>query len=296
MHHATLDLFSAAHDALKARTRCGLTNLFQDSRDLRDLLDAKPCLLHEADKALFLLIPYHETYYDCLYLAADGGALADGLRQLLAAYHGPLALRGSCVGKEPQAGEAAELFRQQGFRLTKKLMRTQLEAAPEKILNAMRPYADEYRDAMSFARPDDAEEIFALLREEFDIVADNLPELSAIREHIRQGKIAVLRWNNTIASLRYFHVHKNTIHNLYDLTRREYRREGFFMALAFFVYEHIRKEKKALRAFGWRDISREKLVKYARESNQICDGVFIYHMLWTPPGTSSPGGASLSRA
>ncbi len=283
MQHATFESFSAAHDALKARRRCTVTNLFLDGHALRALLAEKTCLLHVAGGAIFLLIPYHEIYYDCLYLAADGMSFAEGLRQLLESYHEPLALRGSSVGKEPQAGEVAELFRQHGFVLTKKLLRMQLKRAPEKVLNAMRPYADEYRDCMSFADPGDAEEILELLKEEFDLVADNLPELSAIREHILRGEVAVLRQDAKIASLHYFHMHKNALHSLYDVTRKEYRREGFFMALASFVQDHFTKQsKKNVRALGWRDASRQKLVKHAKKSNQQPDDVVIYNMLWTP--------------
>lgn len=283
MQPATFESFSAAHDALKGQRRCTVTNLFLDSHALRVLLAEKTCPLHVAEGALFLLIPYHEAYYDCLYLAADGIAFAEGLRQLLESYHEPLALRGSSVGKEPQTGEVADLFRQHGFVLTKKLLRMQLKRAPEKILNAMRPYADEYRECMSFAVPEDAEEILDLLKEEFDLVADNLPELSAIREHTLRQEIAVLRRDGKIASLHYFHMHMNALHSLYDVTRKEYRREGFFMALASFVQDHfIKQGKKNVRALGWRDASRQKLVKHAKKSNQQPDEVVIYNMLWTP--------------
>lgn len=288
MQHATFERFSAAHDALKARTRCTITNLFLDSRTLRALLTEKRCLTHVEEGALFLLIPYHETYYDCLYLAADGSALADGLGLLVEAYHEPLALRGSCVGREPQAGEAAELFRRQGFVLTKKLLRMQLRRAPEKMLTAMRSYADEYRECMSFANPEDAEEILALLKEEFDLVADNLPELDAIRENILRGQVAVLRRDGKIASLHYFSLVRNTLHSLYDVTRKEYRREGFFMALATFVDEYFTKQgKKNVRALGWRDATRQKLVKHAKKSNQPPDGIVIYNMLRTPASDRS---------
>lgn len=282
MQHATFEQFSAAHDALKARVRCTLTNLFQDGHELRVLLAEKKCLLHTAEKSLFLLVPYHDAYYDLLYLAADAPTLEDGLRELLKAYTEPLALRGSCIGREPQAGDMAEIFRSQGFALTKKLLRMRATPPPQKILDAMRPYAEEYRDCMSFAGPEDAEEIFALLKEEFDIVADNLPELESIRQNILKKGVAVLRWENTIASLMYFQKHKNTIHGLYDVTRRQYRRQGFFMALVIFLKDHDEPRQK-LRVYGWRDAARQKLVKYAKENNQLPDGIVIYNMLWTPP-------------
>lgn len=283
MQHATLENFSAAHDALKARTRCTRTNLFQDSHELAAMLAEKHCLLHETEKSLFLLVPYHSAYYDCLFLAADTPALADGVRGLQEAYREPLALRGSCVGREPLAGETAELFRQQGFKLAKKLLRMRFERAPEKILSIMRSYADEYQDCMSFAHPDDAEEILDILKKEFDIVADNLPELEAIRKNILNKGVVILRKDNKIASLKYFQEHKNILHNLYDVTLQEYRREGFFMALSIFVYNYFNAQKKSIRTFGWRDISSQKLIKHAHENNQQPDGIIIYNMLRPSP-------------
>jgi hypothetical protein len=301
MHLATFDAFSVAYDALKARRRCKLSNLFWDSFSLRGLLAHKACPLYMTEGTLFLLIPYHDVYYDCLYLAIDEKALEAGLVELLSLYHGPLGIRASIIAKEPAAGDVAEIFRRQDFVLTKKLLRMRLAGSSKKILNAMRLFADEYRNCMflgepgaayeyrdrvSFADLDDAEEILEILKENFDLVADNLPELAAVRENIIRQQIAVLRRDGIIASLHYFYLHHNTLHLLYDVTRKEYRREGFFMLLAAFMHEHFTKQgRKDMRVLGWRDAGRRKLLSHARKSNEHPDGIVIYNMLWTPSGT-----------
>lgn len=288
MTHATIDTFSVAHDSLKLRHRCKLTNIFLDSTSLQEVLSERHCLQYNTDKALFLLVPRHNSYYDCLYMAVDGLALKKGIDAVLSNYHSEMSIRGAVIGKEPQALEIAEIFHDLGFRLTKRLLRMQLGAPAQKILDAMRPFADENRDSMSFATPDDAEEILEILKDNFDLVADNLPELSVIRDNIVKKQVAILRRDNKIASLHYFHIYNSTLHSLYDVTRKEYRKEGFFMALAIFINEYFSgQSKKSMRAFGWRDATNQKLVKHAKKSNQNSDGVIIYNMLWKPSGMDS---------
>ena len=283
MRDATFELFASMHDALKARHPCTLCNIFQDSLALRKLLAEKPCLLHKAERAFFLLIPYHEYYHDCLYLAADIAALEEGLEGLLTAYCSPLAIRGSVIGKERLAEEVALAFQRQGFRLEKKLLRMLLGKAPEKIRKALLVFVEEYRNSVSFARPDDAEEVLEILLESFDLVADNIPELSAIRENIAKQQVAILRRDDKILSLNYFDYSNGQIRSLFDVTRKEYRKEGLFLAIQVFLKNYFTAlNMNVLRFVGWRDVTAIKLLKHSEESNQHVDGVVIYNMLWMP--------------
>lgn len=281
MQHATLTNYFSAHDALKAYCRCKFSNIFLDSATLEKLLAEKTCFLHMTDGALFLFIPMHELFYDCLYIAADEILLDEGLKTICAEQELALDIRVSIIGKEPGAGVQAELFQRHGFSLSKKLLRTRLEEVPKKIVDAMRPFAEEYRGCASFAVQEDAEEISALLKENFDPVGDNLPELAAIRENIARQQVAVLRQDGRIAALHYFQRQHNTLHALYDVTRKEYRRKGLFMALAMFMHEYFMASKKCTRALGWRDATQERLVRYAKKSNQNHDGVCIYNLLYS---------------
>lgn len=286
MQSATFEYFSAAYDALKANMRCTLSNIFLDRHNLCELLEGRHCFQYISENSLFLLIPTHGMYYDCLYLAKDKESMAAPLAEMLSLYHNALPIRCSIIGKEPWSRELSQLFEKDGFVLSKKLLRMKLAGPEAKLLEAMRPYAEEYRGQMDFANEEDAEEILSLLLDNFDPVGDNLPGLTDIRVHIARKNVAVLRQDGKIASLHYFFIQHNTLHALYDVTRKEYRGgNGFFMALAVFVHDHFSAQgRQYTRLLGWRDAAKQKLVKHAKKSNQIPDGVVIYNMLWTPHG------------
>lgn len=283
MKHATFTLFSQEYDALKARRRCALSNIFQDRAALESLLERKRCLLFSTEGCLFLFAPFHDAFHDCLYLAADLPALEDGLARARADFPAPV--RVSVAGREPLAGEQARVFQAQGFELRKELLRTRLRKPAPRIIEAMRALAgDELFREISFAVPGDEEEILAMLREEFDVVGDNLPELATIREDIARRHIAVLRRGGRIASLHYFQRNRATLHALYDVTRREFRKEQMFTAVSLFVHDALEKEEgKNVRVFGWRDVSKKRLVRHAKKTEQETDGVRIYNLLYPSP-------------
>lgn len=286
MQAATFEDFCTVYDALKTNMRCTISNIFLDRHNLCKLLKRKHCLQYVTENSIFLLIPHHGVYYDCLYLAKDKESMAASLGELLSLYGDTLPIRCSIIGKEPSAGELSQLVEEKGFALIKKLLRMKLAAPEPKILEAMRSYAEENRGQMSFAREEDAEEILSILLDNFDPVGDNLPELQDIRDHIARKNVAVLRQGDQIASLHYFFIQHNTLHALYDVTRKEYRGgNGFFMALAVFVHDHfLARDIRCTRVLGWRDATKKKLLKHARKSNQISDDIVIYNMLWMPDG------------
>lgn len=284
MQAATFENFVAAYDTLKATARSAVSNIFLNRYDLSERIKSKCCLQYVTENSIFLLVPTHDSYYDLLFCTKDKESMAASLTKLLSEYCNALPIRCSIVGKEPLAGELSQLFEKKRFSLIKKLLRMRLAEPETKVLEAMRPYAEEYRGQMSFAHEKDAEEILSILLDNFDPAGDNLPELQSIREHIAQKNIAVLRKDGKIVSLHYFSVQNSTLHALYDVTRKEYRGgNGFFMALAVFVHDYfLAQGKRHTRLLGWRDAAKQKLLKHARKSNQTPDGVVIYNMLWTP--------------
>lgn len=286
MQAATFESYCAAYDALKTNMRCTISNIFLDRHSLYESIKNKHCLQYAAENSIFLLIPTHDIYYDCLYLSKNKENLTTDIAKLLSRYSVAMPIRCSIIGKEPLAGELSQIFEKKNFVLIKKLLRMELAKSESKILEAMRSFANEYRGQMSFAHEEDAEEILSILLDNFDPVGDNIPELQNIREHIAKKNIAVLRQDGKIVSLHYFLVQHSTLHALYDVTRKEYRGgNGFFMALAVFVHDYfLAQGKRYTRLLGWRDAAKQKLLKHARKSNQSSDGVVIYNMLWTSDG------------
>lgn len=284
MQYATPEQFFTAYDNLKAQCRCKYSNIFLDSQALQGTILRKKCFFYQCENSIFILIPYHNSYYDCLFMAKDDEALTSGFASLQRQYFEALPVRCSIIGKEPLAGSIANKLEEVNFKLTKKLLRMQTEGAKPKVLAAMRLFAEEYRDKMFFAEEKDAKEILEILKDNFDVIADNLPEYEAIVENIAKKQVAVLRQDNRIASLDYFVIQNSAFHGIYNVTRKEYRGgNGFFMALSTFVNEHAQSlGLRYARSHGWIDATNMSLVSHAHKTNKNFDGIVIYNMLWTP--------------
>lgn len=279
MRAATLETYSAAYDALHERYPRLTGNIFLDATRLAALFTSKHCLLEETENALFVLVPRH-SFHDLLFLTGDEEGLSPALQAWLPAWPEGAPLRVSVIGREPVAGALAAQFEAADFGLVKKLLRTRLKLPEEKILAAMRPFAEEVRELLGYARHGDEEEILEILRESFDPMGDNLPELAEISERIDDRGIAVVRKDGKILSLNYFGVQSGVLHSFYDVTRKEYRGgNGFFMALAIFVHDELKARGiNCGRSLGWRDAAQKKLIRHAKKSNQNADGIVIYNM------------------
>ena len=281
MRVATLEAYSTAYDALKGRYPVLWGNIFLDAAKLDKIFKSKECLLEETENSLFLLIPRHE-FYDLLFLTGDCQHFPEALEIWLAAWPKDRPIRASVIGREPDSGDLAAQFEKSGFVLIKKLMRTKLKPPKEKILAAMRPFAEEARDLLGYARHGDEEEILEILQDAFDPMGDNLPEIQEISERIDEKGIAVIRKDGRILSLNYFAVHSGVFHGIYDVTRKEHRGgNGYFMALASFVHDDLdARGIRCAQSFGWRDVTKKKLVKHAEKSDQAADGIMVYYLRW----------------
>ena len=235
--------------------------------------------MQETESALFLLTPRH-FFHDVLFLTGDAPRLPEALGAWLPVWPAADTLRVSVIGRDPRAGDLAALFGAAGFGLVKKLLRTRVRLPEGKMLAAMRPFAEEARDLLGYARHGDEEEILEILRESFDPMGDNLPELTEIGERIDDGGIVVARRDGRILALNYFSIHSGVLHSLYDVTRKEYRGgAGLFMALTVFIHDEL--EARGIsytRGLGWRDATQKRLLRHARQNDQRPDGIVIYNM------------------
>lgn len=281
MQKATFENFSRAYDNLKSGSGCAITNIFQFGNELQKTLERKDCLMHSTQDSIFLLVPTHDIYYECFFVASNKNSLSKELATVLPLVPKSHLIRASIIGKEHQAEEIYQIFVCNNFSLIKKLLRIKLTATNKKIMEAMRPFTEEYRDCIAYAKDGDEDEIQEILRDNFDTVGDNIPDKIDIRDHIAENKIVVLRQDGKIASFFYFDVHGNVLHSLYAVTRKEYRGgNGFFMAISYFAYEDFFKRGiKFNRSLGWIDATEKKLLKNAKERQGNWDGVVIYNML-----------------
>lgn len=283
MRPATMELFAYCADSLKASHASLLHNIFQDSNKLNELLQNKNCLLYNTPEIIFLLIPLHNIYYDFLYMATDLEALHHNLLLFLRENGVPLPLRASIIGKEPYAGEAAEVFEQAGFSLGRRIARMRnLNDAKnmEKNVRYMREDSSQDESNVEFAVHGDEQDILDLLLSEFDIRSDNLPELSEIAANISRKQVLVIRKNARIVALHYFTRQNASVYGWYDVTRKEFRKNYLYQDMMLFLYKYWAKQNVVLRSYSWRDVANKRLMALARQCNQIQDGVYIYNMIF----------------
>lgn len=285
--HTTSEQFFAAWDAFKRERRCRLSNIFSSPAELRGTLATKHCLQATGEASLFLFIPRHGSFYDCLFLSGGEADFARDVERLLSPCPVDLPIRCSVTGHEPLASSLARDLEDAGFRPVKSLLRVQLKKPAPGVWAAMRAFAEEYRSCMGFAGPGDAEEVYELLAGEFDPIGDNLPEAPEIRENILQGQVSVLKLDGRIASLHYFKICNGISSGYFDLTRKEYR-GGRGLAFALTVFEHDYFQSRGCtinRRYGWRDATNSRYLKSSRQTNSLPDGVVIHTLVYTP-GTS----------
>lgn len=284
---ATFESFSKQLDFVRSK-RALLTNMFVDANKTKALIEEKICFSIHNEEAIILLIPYHNSYYDVLFTATNEIALQTITLQLQEIYVEEQLLRVSVVGKEPQTGAIADIFQSNGFILQKCIARmlaklalaTTVEAHEELIKDCQR-FDNKEKISVALAREDQAVEILDLLLEEFDVCADNVPELSAIIDNIKKEQVVVVNYQGKVAALNYYELHKSILLSLFDVSRKEYRKLFLHMHVGPFINEHfIKNNIRITRAYGWRDIANKRLMKFAKLNNQLPDGIYIYNMTW----------------
>jgi len=285
MRAATFELYAEKTISLKKQNRRLLSNIFLYPRKLRELMEKKPCLLHDSSStSLFLLIPYHNYYYDLLFNSTSLVALEDDLRSLLTGFkHNNQPIQVSIPGKEHAAGEISAVFEKTGFALRKKRTRIIHQQISETVTHWLDQINMLNDDQPIFADKEDAQEIVDMLLEAFGLLASNVPELEDIASNIEQRQVVVIRRDGRIAALYYFEVENGQMRGLFEITREEYRKEFIFLKIKSFVNSHLAGLPVQInKRHGWLDASNERLIKMHRTFNTVPDGVYIYVMVWNP--------------
>lgn len=277
-------------DEIRSKNPFALGNIFLNYNEIHDIFKKKECLFLQDDNAIFILIPYHNTFYDILYTALNDEALKHIIDNFKLLYDRKLKVRVSIVGKEDKAESVASLFAEKGFSLGKKLARTLIKKNNQDVDKAKSSLSQEiestYSDCfttkdVSFANSGDEKQILSLLLEEFDPCDDNIPELEVIADNIKKKQIIVIKDNGIIACFHYFEIKNGKYYGIYDVTRKEYRGEFVFFAIDKFLKQYFIKNNIVInRSYGWRDTANKRLMKFAILNNQIPDGVYIYNMKW----------------
>lgn len=129
--------------------------------------------------------------------------------------------------------------------------------------------------APEWAVPGDEEEILNLLREEFDPIADNLPTLDEIRQHIENRQVAIIRNDGQILAAHYFYTKNSTYYGLYDITIKEHRGDFLFLKIALFVDDYFKQNNiRFSRIYGWRDVENKRFLREDLNAGKVWENIF----------------------
>lgn len=303
MKRCDIRAYSDAIDAIHKRALRQISNIFLNHAGVEELLNKKSCHLVVYDATLFLLVPYHNTYYDLLFYSTSLEDLARSVKELKEVYDTKWPLRVSIVGKEPLSGELSKIFEENGFTLEKKLGRIvydqKANSAALEFFNSFlednetggkrkHNKKSEYSSPFTakFADEDEAKAILEMLLEEFALCGENVPELEDIRDNIRKGHVAILKKGETIVAVNYYTI-KNKIRScIYEYVRKEFRKNSPMFILNNFVDVHLVENEEINRSFGWRDVSKKRLIKAYQTLGERFDGIYIYNHLLAPATAS----------
>ena len=272
-------------------------NIFKNPGELRGLLKKKECLCLRNGKAVLVMIPCHDTYYDVLFIAIDEEALGNIIDEFKREWPAGWPVHVSVIGTEHEAGKIVGIFETAGFSLRKKLARTRqvfnsrCERRNEIYVQMLRQSeqegsveTDQCKPTInvSCAVPGDEKEILSLLLEEFDPLDDTLPELDDIIEHIRKKEIIVARDNGMLVGIHYFEIINSIYYGIYDMIKKSYRK--YLIAFDIGEFRNLLVSEKGItinRYIGWRDTQNRRLMRLSELRGEKCDGVVVYSMKYT---------------
>lgn len=277
-------LYFETLDNLKKVRRFPFTNNLYDSGTMAFFLRDKPdARLFIHDAALLLLLPRHGQYDELLFHGAD----LNSLRRLLDAYLKapdfirPISVRISA--KEPTLSEYDLLFNELGLIPGKKLGRTCIRNWTGKNYRVALGLTDDNLKNTRFAMLGEEKEILSILCETFDVMDEGVPEVAQIQEAIKNKNVIVVEVDGRIGCVVYFSLVNNIYRGLFDVTLPAYRKNFIYLnTLKFF--ENYKKEANLVinRTYGWRDLSKKRLVSFAKNIEQHLDGVCMYAYSLSP--------------
>ena len=174
-----------------------------------------------------------------------------------------------------------------GFYVSKKIARFKNSATRNNKSNLDSDYmltlVPEHLRHAEFAKKEDAKEILECMLKEFDPIGDAIPELYEIEDNIEKGQVVIVRDYSVthplgkIVSFTYFNIINSIYYGLFDYSDRNYRQYFVFYAVQYFM-DHIKRDKKISRRYGWRDINNKRTTRYALNKKDEADGVVVCNL------------------
>ena len=162
-----------------------------------------------------------------------------------------------------------------GFKINKKLARFTISCKKQ---NSYLDFVPEKFRKVDFAEESDADSIMVLLKDNFDLIGDYVPEYSDLVDNIRKKQVVCIRDqdnDNKVVAFHYFKVINNIYFGLFDCTDLNYRKYFLQFAISEFMKNL---EHKFKRCYAWRDVNATRLNKFAKQNQQNEDGVIICNL------------------
>lgn len=288
-----------AIDSIYAEKWQYITNNFFHFNEMKDILNKKDCFFCDCGTTFFLIIPYHNAYYDLIYYSKGKEYLYKDISCFINNYDYEYPVRASIIGKEPVTGSISELFEKSGFKLVKKLGRVVFDSVKNdnvvSFVNSFSDIQDNCEEDINvedeqngmipvFAKLSDADNILEMLLEEFDLCGENVPELNEIIENIKKNQVAVIKKDNLIIAVNYFNIKNKIRFCIYEYVRKEFRKNSPMFILNNFIDKYIDKNGGIRRSYGWRDVSKKRLIRVYQTLGERFDGVYIYNHVFKKNG------------
>lgn len=299
MEKCLLNNYIKAIDFIHEENGRYITNNFFNFNEIKDILNKKDCFFYDFCSTFFLIIPYHNVYYDLIYYSKGKEYLYKDILYFINNYDYEYPVRASIIGKEPVTGNISELFEKSGFKLVKKLGRVVFDSVKnDNVVSFVNSFSDiqgNYEESINvkdeknamipvFAKPSDADNILEMLLEEFDMCGENVPELNEIIENIKKNQVAIIKKDNLIIAVNYFNIKNKIRFCIYEYVRKEFRKNSPMFILNNFIDKYIDKNGGIRRSYGWRDVSKKRLIRVYQSLGERFDGVYIYNHVFKKNG------------
>lgn len=282
-------------DSVRRNNRSCSTNIFLNAHELLDTLKEHETLLFQLNcQAVFLFVRYHNSYYDMIYVCSTEifPKLAENPLFLEFIRKTDLPVRVGITGGYDKINEDAEIFKQCGFTQNRTVGKVSFNAPKneyaEHFINTSSFLAAKKNEndtpnnnlVIAFADIADAREIFELLCEEFDLIEDSVPELDQIESDIKKKFIAIIRREGKIIAVNYYRI-KNRIRScIYEYVKKDFRTNGTMFLLNNFVNKHIAENENVIRTYGWRDITKKRLINVYRALGENFCNIYTTYLLF----------------
>ncbi|MCL2508540.1 MAG: GNAT family N-acetyltransferase [Oscillospiraceae bacterium] len=266
------------NDFKRANRGC-ITNMYLLRDALENALSGRN-MAAQSEGCLLLLVLVHGTYWRVYYTAKDAGILRSALADLTAVPFGHQPLICDIVGKREKVTEEAEIFQECGFIIRRKMARS------DTTKRRMAKYPKKFAEDVEFARAEDAPEILVMLKDEFDVYSQQLPDLDDLLEEIAQQGAIVVRRDGRVAAFELFQINGAVFWGRFAYTKEAYRKEFLYMKIAEFARE-LMEAQGVKKVVSWVDEDNTALQRNRIKGGDVFEDMVDYVLMYSQCGNQA---------